>query len=95
MQHEVVIAMLQLHWNFSDLTQSNALGNVSLSLTKELGFGGRLRLSLADVGRLPTYVENYGHHVFNYVDGYFCAGNPDLGVVSKLVEKVCLGLWPV
>lgn len=70
--------MLQLHWNFSDLTQSYALGNVSLSLTKELGFGGRLRLSLADVGRLPTYVENYGHHVFNYVDGYFCAGNPDL-----------------
>lgn len=69
--------MLQLHWNFSDLTQSNALGNVSLSLT-ELGFGGRLRLSLADVGRLPTYVENYGHHVFNYVDDYFCAGNPDL-----------------
>lgn len=32
--------MLQLHWNFSDITQSNALGNVSLSLTQELGFGG-------------------------------------------------------
>ena len=69
MQHEEAIAVLQWRWNLSDFTQSYTLGNKSLSLTPELGFGGRLRLSLADVGRLPTYVENYGHHVFNYVDG--------------------------
>ena len=43
MQHEEVNAVLQLRWNLNDLTQSNALGNVSLSLTQELGFGGRLR----------------------------------------------------
>lgn len=36
----------------------------------------RLRLSLANTARLPSNVENYGHYVYNYVDGYFYTGNP-------------------
>ena len=77
MQREEALAVLQRRWDLSDLTQSYALGNVSLSLTQEPGSGGRLRLSLANVGRLPTHVENYGHYVYNYVDGYFYTGNPN------------------
>lgn len=38
----------------------------------------QLRLTLADAGRLPTVVEQYGHYVYNYVDGYFYTGDPDL-----------------
>ena len=38
----------------------------------------RLRLTVADAGRLPTVVEQYGHYVYNYVDGYFYTGDPDL-----------------
>ena len=78
MQREEAIAVLPGRGDLSDLTQSYALGNVSLSLTQEPGSGGRLRLSLANVGRFPTHVENYGHHVYNYVSGYFYTGNPDL-----------------
>ena len=78
MQHQEALAVLQGRWDLSDLAQSYTLGNVSLSLTQELGSGGRLRLSLANVGRLPTHVENYGHYVYNYVDGYFYTGNPNL-----------------
>ena len=77
MQREEAIAVLPGRWDLSDLTQSYALGNVSLSLTQEPGSGGRLRLSLANVGRFPTHVENYGHHVYNYVSGYFYTGNPN------------------
>ncbi|MXY07799.1 MAG: TonB-dependent receptor [Rhodothermaceae bacterium] len=77
-QRDEALAVLQGRWGVGDLAQSYTLGNVSLSLTQELGFGGRLRLSLANVGRLPTHVENYGHYVYNYVDGYFYTGNPNL-----------------
>lgn len=70
--------MFQGRWGVSDLAQSYTIGNVRLSLTQELSSRGRLRLSLANVGRLPTHVENYRHYVYNYVDGYFYTGNPNL-----------------
>ncbi len=77
-QREEAVAVLQGRWGVNDLARSYTLGNVSLSLTQVLGSRGRLRLSLANVGRLPTHVENYGHYVYNYIDGYFYTGNPRL-----------------
>ncbi len=59
---------------------SRRLAVPSLSLGAQYAFTPtlRLRLTLADAGRLPTLVEQYGHYVYNYVDGYFYTGNPDL-----------------
>ena len=73
---EEAFAVLQGRWGVSDLAQSYTLGNVSQSLTQELSSGGRLRKSLANVGRLHTHVENYGHYVYNYVDGYLLYRQP-------------------
>ena len=52
----------------------------SASLTATYAFSPqtRVRLTLADAGRLPSVVEQYGHYVYNYVDGYFYTGDPDL-----------------
>ena len=72
------IAVLQGRWDTNNLAQSYTLANVSLSLTKTLGSENLLRFSVANVGRLPTHIENYGHYVYNYIDGYFYTGNPSL-----------------
>ncbi len=72
------VAVLQGRWNISTLARSYTLAGASFSLTRSIGSENLLRLSLANVGRLPTHVENYGHYVYNYVDGYFYTGNPAL-----------------
>lgn len=71
-------AVLQGRWNRDELARTYAFPNASLSLAYALQPATQVRLSLANVGRLPTHVENYGHYVYNYVDGYFYSGNPGL-----------------
>lgn len=61
-----------------DLSRSRLVPSVSASLTYAVMPATRLRVSLAEAGRLPTLVEQYGHYVFNYTDGYFYTGRPDL-----------------
>ncbi len=72
------IAVLKGHWGDKDLSQSYTLVGASFGLTKALGSENLVRFSVANVGRLPTHVENYGHYVYNYIDGYFYTGNPNL-----------------
>ncbi len=72
------IAVLRGHSGDVDLSQSYTLFGASFGLTRVLGSENLLRVSLANVGRLPTHIENYGHYVYNYVDGYFYTGNPNL-----------------
>ncbi|MEM1041410.1 MAG: TonB-dependent receptor [Bacteroidota bacterium] len=61
-----------------DLARNLLVPSLSATATYALSPRTRLRLSLADAGRLPTIVEQYGHYVYNYVDGYFYTGRPDL-----------------
>ena len=77
-EHPQARAILQGRWSTDELAKTYAFGNASLSLDYALRPATRLRLSFADVGRLPTHVENYGHYVYNYVDGFFYTGNPNL-----------------
>ena len=62
----------------ADVSRRMLVPSVSATASYALSPRTRLRLSLADAGRLPTVVEQYGHYVYNYVDGYFYTGDPDL-----------------
>ena len=77
-RHEQAIAILEGRWGTDDLSKDYLLGGASASFEYVANQKTRLRLSLANVGRLPTHVENYGHYIYNYVDGYFYSGDPNL-----------------
>ena len=77
-KREEAISILEGRWETDDLAKTYFLGNASATFEYHLNMQTRLRLSMAHVGRLPTHVENYGHYVYNYVDGYFYSGNPNL-----------------
>lgn len=55
-----------------------AAPSVSAVAEWDVWAGTRLRAGLAAAGRLPTLVESYGHYVYNYQDGFFYSGDPDL-----------------
>ncbi|MGB3545205.1 TonB-dependent receptor domain-containing protein, partial [Rubrivirga sp.] len=61
-----------------DVARQLAIPSASATLSYAASDRTRLRLTVADAGRLPTVVEQYGHYVYNYVDGYFYTGDPDL-----------------
>lgn len=61
-----------------DVSRRMLLPSVNATASYALSPRTHLRLTLADAGRLPTVVEQYGHYVYNYVDGYFYTGDPDL-----------------
>lgn len=65
-------------WGADNLRQTYFVPNASGTLEYAIAPSTLIRFSLADVGRLPTHVENYGHYIYNYVDGYFYSGNPTL-----------------
>ena len=75
---EEAASVLQGRWGIDTSARSYTLAGTSFSLMKSIRSENLLRLSLAYVGRLPTHVENYGHYVYNYIDGYFYTGNPKL-----------------
>ena len=90
---EEAIAILQDHAGVSTLTKSYTLAGASLSFTQAIGSVNLLRLSLANVGRLPTHIENYGHYVYNYVDGYFYIGNPELKPERSMQAELGFERW--
>ena len=89
-RREEAIAILQGRWETDELAQTYTLANVSSTFEYKVGARTRARIALAHVGRLPTHVENYGHYVYNYVDGYFYSGNP--GLKPERSSQVDLGI---
>ena len=71
-------AVLAGHWGEENIDRRYAQGSASLSLQYVWKRMTRFRVSFAHVSRLPTHIENYGMYVYNYVDGYFYTGNPNL-----------------
>ncbi|MEM1115397.1 MAG: TonB-dependent receptor [Bacteroidota bacterium] len=62
----------------NDVARRRLVPSASATLTVAAAPQTQLRLTVADAGRLPTVVEQYGHYVYNYVDGFFYTGDPDL-----------------
>lgn len=87
------VAILQGRWGDEDLARTYSFGNVSGTLDYALNAITRVRLSLAHVSRLPTHVENYGHYVYNYVDGFFYTGNPDLNPERSNQMEIGVERW--
>lgn len=86
-------AILRGRWGVDDVSSTYVLGGASGTLVYAAGASTRLRLALAYVGRLPTHVENYGHYVYNYADGYFYSGNPDLKPERSSQAELGLERW--
>lgn len=61
-----------------DVARDLVIPSASATATVALSPRTQFHLTVADAGRLPTVVEQYGHYVYNYVDGYFYTGDPDL-----------------
>ena len=74
----------------ADIARRMAVPSVSATAQYALSPRTQLRLTVADAGRLPTLVEQYGHYVYNYVDGYFYTGDPDLA--PERSRQIELGL---
>jgi iron complex outermembrane receptor protein len=77
-EREEMRQLFQRRTGEDDVSRRLFVPSASLSATYALAPNARLRLTLADAGRLPSVVEQYGHYVYNYVDGYFYTGDPDL-----------------
>ncbi|NND69984.1 MAG: TonB-dependent receptor [Rhodothermales bacterium] len=90
---EEAIAILEGKWETTDLSNRYLLGSASASFEFALSKTTRTRLSLAHVGRLPTHVENYGHYIYNYVDGYFYSGNPRIKPERSSQVELGLERW--
>lgn len=92
-QRREAIAVLQGRWGIDRLAQAYTFTGASFSLTKTIGTQNLMRFSLANVGRLPTHIENYGHYVYNYVDGYFYTGNPLLKPERSIQVELGFERW--
>ncbi len=90
---EEAAAILGGRWGTDDLASTYILGGASGTLAFAVGASTRLRFALAHVGRLPTHVENYGHYVYNYADGYFYSGNPNLRPERSSQVELGLERW--
>lgn len=86
-------AILEGRWETDDLARTYSFGNASASFEYALNAITKVRLNLAHVARLPTHVENYGHYVYNYVDGFFYTGNPNLKTERSNQIEVGLERW--
>ena len=86
-------SILEGRWGEGDLARTYSFGNASATLEYALNPITRVRLSLADVARLPSHVENYGHYVYNYVDGFFYTGNPNLKPERSRQMEIGLERW--
>ncbi|GAB5537308.1 MAG: hypothetical protein Rubg2KO_35570 [Rubricoccaceae bacterium] len=73
-----VKSIFKARYGTDDLARQLVIPSVNASATVRLSPQTRVRMAVADAGRLPTLVEMYGHYVYNYVDGYFYTGRPDI-----------------
>lgn len=92
-RNEQAIAILAGRWGTDDLSKRYLLGGASASFEYVVNPATRLRLSMANVGRLPTHVENYGHYIYNYVDGYFYSGDPNLKPERSSQVEIGVERW--
>ncbi len=76
--HEDAASVFRGRWGLEDLRKDYTLLSSSTTLTYRMQQTTLLRIGLASVARLPSNVENFGNYVYNYVDGYFYTGNPNL-----------------
>jgi iron complex outermembrane receptor protein len=70
--------LFQRTWNLNSTQTTYLLPNSSVFLEYRNHYNHILKLEFSANQRLPTTVENYGHYVYNYVDGFFYTGNPSL-----------------
>ena len=77
-EREEMISIFRSRYDLEDLSQTYSLFSASLTADYMLQPVTRIRIAVANGSRLPTNIENYGHYVYNYVDGYFYTGNPRL-----------------
>ena len=89
-RREAMASIFRSRYGLEDLARRYRLLSASATLTYAVGPVTRLRLALARAARLPTNVENYGHYVYNYVDGYFYTGDP--GLAPERSRQVEVGL---
>ncbi|MBO6575689.1 MAG: TonB-dependent receptor [Rhodothermales bacterium] len=86
-------SILEGRWDTDDLSRTYVLGNLSTTLEYAFSPATRVRFGMANVSRLPTHIENYGHYVYNYVDGYFYTGNPDLKPERSRQAEIGIDHW--
>lgn len=89
-QREELVSIFKARYDLEGLARRYELFSGSATLEYALKPNSKLRLALARTARLPTNTENYGHYVYNYVDGYFYTGNPNLA--SEKSRQIELGL---
>jgi iron complex outermembrane receptor protein len=77
-RREEIRSVFAARYGSADLARRLLVPSASATATLALTPRTRLRASVADAGRLPSLVEMYGHYVYNYVDGYFYTGRPDV-----------------
>jgi iron complex outermembrane receptor protein len=77
-KNEEMKAIFEGYWQTNTTRNQYLLPSASMVVKRQLSSFGQLNLSLAHNSRLPSHVENYGHYVYNYIDGFFYTGRPDL-----------------
>lgn len=70
--------MLKGYWGISETQQEYLIPSFSAKWIYRWNANRQVQLSLSQNQRLPSHVENYGHYVYNYIDGFFYTGRPDL-----------------
>lgn len=89
-KRDELVSIFKARYTLEGLARRYELFSGSATLEYALKPNTKLRLALARAARLPTNTENYGHYVYNYVDGYFYTGNPDLA--SEKSRQIEIGL---
>jgi iron complex outermembrane receptor protein len=70
--------LLQAASGVSTVGRQYVTGALASTLGVEVGERERVIVSAAVGQRMPTHLENYGHFLYQVLDGYFYTGNPDL-----------------
>ncbi|HLA63680.1 MAG TPA: TonB-dependent receptor, partial [Rhodothermales bacterium] len=70
------VSVFEGRYGTADPSRRYAIPSASATLGYRVSRAAHVHLSLSDNGRLPSLVENYGHYVYNYTDGYFYTGTP-------------------
>jgi len=69
---------LEAFWDAKDIHRNYWAHGISSVFAYEIGNNNILQLAFAQSERMPSHIENYGFYLYNYIDGYFYVGNPQL-----------------